>query len=282
MIMEVKMEHRNPIHYINGFVAFLDILGFKNIVNMSRKPDGLSKLNEIFNTIDEEIEELKSIPAKSDIGYITISDSIILSIPETGNRDTDVNILRQLCIAIGLIQKNLAKKNIWLRGAISSGDIYFDSIRNQVVGPAYVSAYTLQETIAKNPRVIVDSKIIRELAYTSASDLIEGVNAATSSGLRYQNWISPVLFPWDNYNEGAGRHITHDVPLFIDYLSPFLAGETDSLINLVKNIELNLYDNIKVYDKYRWVADYLITIINKYGVTDNPDIVKAKDLLFRL
>ena len=74
----------------------------------------------------------------------------------------NIDKFRQLCIAVGIIQKHLAVKNIWMRGAISSGDTYFDSIKGQIVGPAYINAYLLENKSAVSPRVIIDSKIIKE------------------------------------------------------------------------------------------------------------------------
>jgi len=266
------------ISYSKSFVAFLDILGFKDIVNKSRTNEGLKKLNEVFNTINQEIEELKKIPAKKKIGYITISDSIILSIPKSQNNNDNINILRHLCIAIGLIQKNLAMKNIWLRGAISSGDTYFDSKLNQIVGPAYVTAYTLQETIAKTPRVIIDSRIIHELGCESAYDLIDTINELSQGGLRYRNWQSPILHKWDDTN----MILTRDVPLFIDYLSPFVINEMVDLLKLIQIIKTNLYEDINLYNKYRWVADYLNVICLKYPDSHEPIITDAMDILSRL
>jgi hypothetical protein len=168
--------------------------------------------------------------------------------------------------------------NIWLRGAISSGDTYFDSEHNQIVGPAYVAAYTLQETIAKTPRVIIDSKIIHELGCESAYDLIDNINEVSQGRLSYRNWESPILHKWSDTN----MILTRDIPLFIDYLSPFVINETFNLVELIEIIKANLYEDINLYNKYRWVADYLTVICLNYTNSDEQIITKAMDILLRL
>lgn len=80
-----------------------------------------------------------------------ISDSIIMSIEQGKSKYQKLNALRSLCIAVGLIQRRLAKINFWLRGGISSGKAYFDSVTKQIVGPAYIKAYLLEEEMAIYP-----------------------------------------------------------------------------------------------------------------------------------
>ncbi len=60
------------------------------------------------------------------IRYITISDSIILSVEHGIDKEANIHRLKNLCVAVGLIQSSLALKNIWLRGGISSGEAFFN------------------------------------------------------------------------------------------------------------------------------------------------------------
>ncbi len=254
------MPSKIQIAYEKSFVAFIDVLGFTNIVN-NQTSDGVKKLNKYFNVISEEISKLKQIYAKKKIGYITISDSIILTLPEASNRNENINNLRQLCIAVGKIQKSLAIADIWVRGAIAFGDTYFDPEHNQIVGPAYIAAYNLEGTLAKYPRVIIDNKIITHLEFENAKQLIMEINGYNSSFnyQGYNDWGSSVLFHWEQRN-GNTNIVLQDIPLFIDYLCPINEGDEDDLITIIDNIAKNIYYDTKQYEKYHWVANYLKTI----------------------
>ena len=244
------------IEYSKCYVAFLDVLGFKNLV-LSKKKEDKHKIDEYFNLIEEVTEYLKEIKAKRNLGSIIISDSVILSVP-VGNSDKEkIENLRHLCIAVGKIQFSLALNNIWLRGAISSGDAYFNPVENQVVGPAYIGAYLLEERQAINPRVIIDNKIIRELKANSAQEFIEKINDKRNGGLHFDNWSKCVLFEWQ-HNDFIKKKLAKDIPLFIDYLHRVFDDQT-SLKKIIKNIEKSMYSANGIYSKFRWVVDYLMS-----------------------
>ena len=244
----------HEIEYEESFVAFLDVLGFKQMIRSQNR----IKVNKYFGIVNSAIEYLNTIPSKSEIGSIVISDSVILTVPCSGDREEKINKLRQLCIAVGLIQQNLAVEGIWLRGAISCGDTYFSSSENQIVGPAYIDAYLLEEQLAINPRVILDSKLIPKLDYDNSSKLINDINKSDLGGLEYSNWGSRVLFEWTEPTGGVITEIPQDLPLFIDYLSPLIEEKNrDSVNKILKHIQKNMYSDSRVYSKYRWVADYM-------------------------
>ena len=141
--MDIDLNAIENIDYEKSYVGFLDVLGFKNLV-FSKKKSDRKKLNQYFGVVNSAIEYLKGIPSKRQIGSIIISDSVILSVPHGQNKEANIGRLRHLCVAVGLIQQYLALKDIWLRGAISSGDAYFNSEKSQVVGRAYINSYLLE------------------------------------------------------------------------------------------------------------------------------------------
>ncbi len=116
-----NMASHNTIDYKDSYVAFLDILGFESLVR-SKKPESKEKIEVYFNLINNAVSQLKEVPGKRNIGTIIISDSVILSVPKSTNNNDNIEILRQLLIAIRYIQFNLALSNVWLRGGVSSGD----------------------------------------------------------------------------------------------------------------------------------------------------------------
>lgn len=264
---EIDTNATQNINYQKSFVAFLDVLGFKKLVYSQDSRDK-EKLKRYFGIVNEAIKYLKKIPSKSDIGSIIISDAIILSVPQQSVQEDNIDRLRHLCVAVGLIQLHLALKNIWVRGAISSGDAYFNPINNQIVGPAYINSYMLESNLANSPRVILDSKIIDELNFPSSAEFIDDINKSEEGGPSYDNWGNSILFRW-NFPDGKPvTTIENDVPLFIDYLSPIVENGDNELIQLIENLENVIYKETNVYKKFRWVVDYLKATFHRAGKND--------------
>lgn len=279
--MEINLNAIQSINYEKSFVAFLDVLGFKNLVFSSREDDK-EKLDRYFGIVNSVIEYLKNIPSKKEIGSIVISDSIILSVPQEIYKNENIKKLRHLFVAVGLIQKNLALKDIWLRGAITSGETYFNSLKRQVVGPAYINAFLLEQSLAISPRVIIDSRVINEFEFSSASEFIDTINENENNGLDFSNWGKSILFDWTYPDGEPVTLIKNDIPLFINYLSPIAEDHNYELLKIVENIEKNIYKESKNYIKYRWVTDYLRSLELREIKNGNNFIPEASNRLSNL
>ncbi len=254
------------IEYSDYYVVFLDVLGFKDLV-LSKKKGDKDKIEKYFGLINSITNILKKIESKKDIGSIIISDSVILSVPIGLNINDRISNLRQLSIAVGLIQYNLALENIWLRGAISKGAAYFNPRENAMVGPGYVDAYLLEKQ-AIYPRVILDNKLIKLIEKSSAQDLIDEINEKDNGGItKVSNWNGNILFDWGETSE-IDTKLTRDTALFIDYLCVAL-NNPKMIEKVVKYVEMNIYTNNILYGKFRWVVDYLLAncerLINTHG-----------------
>ncbi|HID27329.1 MAG TPA: hypothetical protein EYP22_05835 [Methanosarcinales archaeon] len=196
--------------YKDRFVAFLDILGFSNMVYSDSKINKAkiyfyqTQIKSIVKQLKDDIEDINKIHAKEnkdmriEFNHVIISDSIVLTVDiiKTKNRTTmkaadDIkSIFKQqstlsnssakklgemignfgdlhnlysklnrlafalLCEKIALLQVYLASKDIWLRGAITSGETFIDVEENQIIGKAYIDAYKLESNYAIYPRVI--------------------------------------------------------------------------------------------------------------------------------
>lgn len=127
--MKNNFDDEFKITFENGYVAFLDVLGFKDYVNSKN----LKKINTYINKVEKSINYLKMISSKLDIGYIVISDSIIISIKHGVDVPNNIEKLKSLCIAIGVLQSTLITDGILIRGAISSGEVYFNNDKNQEI-----------------------------------------------------------------------------------------------------------------------------------------------------
>lgn len=229
----------SELKYEKSYVAFLDVLGFKQLV-YSKKKEDKKKIELYLKTVCEALDDLKKIPSKRDIGSIVISDSIILTVPFGNSRDDHIFNLRQLCIAILSLQNKLLGKDIWIRGAISCGDAHFDSRNKQIVGSAYVDAYLLEEKIAKYPRVILDNRIIKELKCSNASCLINKINRLPTTNRIDSPYSYNVLYDW-NIHINPNAILDKDTPLFIDYLAANEALKLKVIGLIEKNVRIMSY-----------------------------------------
>lgn len=247
------------LNYETKYVAFLDVLGFKELVCSTSKSNQ-KKVARYFYLIDKIIKQLKRRSSKRSITSLVVSDSVILTMPFTEERSENLTNLRELCIAIREIQFELAKSDIWLRGAVTYGEAYVSEDENQIVGEAFVNAYLLEEKTAIYPRVIIDNKLINKLKTIYADTFIKILNGSQSSpGLSFS--YMRVLFDWNN-ELGYEISLNKDVALFVDYLDLALVDEKDLDI-IIKNISSAIYSSPVVYEKFRWVIDYLTNVIEK-------------------
>jgi len=269
------------INYENTFVAFLDVLGFKSLV---QKNDDKSrrKIATYLKIVDLAVDFLKSEPLKSDIGSIIISDSIILRITQGSTNEEKINRLRSLSIAVGIIQQKLALEDIWIRGAISTGDSFFDLSKRQIVGPAYINAYLLEESLAIYPRVIIDTRAIYDLELDSAIALIDHLNKTFAGGIQASNWGSKILFDWRRPNGVIGNWIVQDIPLFIDYFSSLIEKQSPKAEKILLNVQKNIYKSAELFKKYKWVADYCNSCLEKQIEDGKPIPNKCLEILERL
>lgn len=249
--MSIEIEEQYKLKYEKSYVAFLDVLGFKKLV-YSTKNEDKKKIELYLKTVAQALETFKQIPSKKEIRSIVISDSIILTVPFGDTESENTHNLRQLCIAILSIQRKLVNNDIWIRGGISYGDTSFNESRNQIVGSAYIDAYLLEEKMAKYPRVILDNKIIKELKCKNSSCLINKINKHNQNNPLH---LGNVLYDWNNsYNLDV--MLEKDIPLFIDYMQL----ERKSMLKVIQFIEKNTQQNLELYNKFKWVSKYLITI----------------------
>ncbi len=142
--MNIKLEEH--------IVAFLDILGFRQIVEqMSYKP-------ELAGIIFKVLEQLKEIGGvgvgdTSIVKTLTFSDSIILSV-EKNHFSCGLLVTYLHKIHVVLMQLG-----IFTRGAVVVGPLLHKS--KIAFGPALIEAYDLELKAAHYPRIIISGEACR-------------------------------------------------------------------------------------------------------------------------
>ena len=235
------------------FVAFIDILGFTQLVTEIEADTGphnfnLKRIKSVLNFMDEETYEPNysadlPVYTETEDGLLEtelgdprltyVSDCIIISAEPT------LDGFKGLSRKIHKITADLAFDGIFCRGAISKGKLYH---RDRILfGSSYIKAYKL-EASAVHPRIIIDPDIL------DFFDLTDGKMP-----------LAPAFYGKDTDGYFYQRYWTW-------YLFPPYAGDWVSYLNivrghLIKNAEIHR-DNERVLQKYEWLINEYNSLIN--------------------
>ena len=245
--------------YKNHLVAFIDILGFSKICIKSK--DDVKKRNDIqkiFSLCDDITTSLRGINGKEEINSIIVSDSIVLSLVIKDESPT-ISEVQNFFIAAGRLQYGLGEFGFMVRGGISFGPLYINLEQKQVVGPALIHAVNLEKNNAKYPRIIADTSLVKAMNYESIDEFRNKINSVDGNS-EYKP-----LFEWekDSLKRTEEINIPKDVPLIINFL-PTIKDKYP--LSIAGHVSQGLKDDITYYDKYRWIADYILhDHYKKYG-----------------
>lgn len=137
------------------FIAFLDILGFSNMVKSdfespSQNKTFCNKLFKIYNYTSSLHE------SSMGLNIIQFSDSIVLSVPFSEET------FSQFLSVIAKYQYDLFCEGIICRGGIAYGKHFFKE--GFLFSNGLIEAYRIESEIAKYPRIVVSTDLI-ELIY---------------------------------------------------------------------------------------------------------------------
>jgi hypothetical protein len=145
-----------------------------------------------------------------------------------------------------------------------------------LLGPAFHSAYKLEASVAKYPRVIIDGVVIRATSLETSHDFITAIHSV------YQQ-VNPTPVFYDYYTTQGPTTFAQDVPTFIDFAgwgSHQLGGSP--LKVFTEHIFKRLKDEVEHFEKYRWLANYLINVMVSGPKREEPDGVNLAVFLERL
>ncbi len=131
-------------------IAFIDILGFKELVECSEKASDYSKLSKLIKRATNLFKDLTYI---NDFQFTQFSDSFILSFKSFKSEDSML-FMMQLQQLIDLF----LTENILLRGGVTIGKLIHT--KTILMGTGMNQAYYLESQLAKYPRVIIDKELL--------------------------------------------------------------------------------------------------------------------------
>ncbi len=132
------MELQSDKNTTNRFVAFLDIMGFKDRVARTNHNKLLTQLSNFNKDITGYIGKRQD----TEIQLAQFSDSIVLF-----SSDSTQKSLKALAEVTRNIMQTAIKQQIPLKGAIAQGQITCDFPKQLFFGQALIDAYLLEESI---------------------------------------------------------------------------------------------------------------------------------------
>ena len=138
-------------------IAYLDILGSKNLIDNDKNNEFLNYLNMLCG------DALLEASSNKDIFIKIFSDNILLAVNTECEAQIRKERIEALINRVGNIQNEILCYGYLVRGAIVEGDFFHNDVI--VYGKALVNAVTDEEQIAIYPRVIVQKDIFELLPH---------------------------------------------------------------------------------------------------------------------
>jgi len=212
------------VQYEIRTVAYIDILGFTNLINKS--PNDANTFLKIMDSL-RDMEDIKnnSRDYEFDQGTIDVSlfsDNILISSCDSSGRAAEFNCL----ISAMYLQMSLLGKGILTRGGVTKGQLFHNS--NLLFGPALVKAHDIESQISIFPRIVVDETI------TSEGSIFK----TDFDGYRYLDTLGQGLFYHGlKQTHGGTYNLYHTIYSFV-------------------KSELQTHNNVKVREKLEWLRNY--------------------------
>jgi hypothetical protein len=161
---ETHEKGSESFKYEDCFIAFLDILGFKNKVIDSQHTSGILKI------LIDSLNICGAFPSGGKKVSTASNTNRTISIQSRFFSDTIVFFskinkedISHLFLIIRYLQDRLWEKGICLRGAVTNGGMYWPSTNykegNIIVGPGLIDAYKLESEVAIYPRILVSQEL---------------------------------------------------------------------------------------------------------------------------
>jgi hypothetical protein len=260
-------ESKN-IQYEERLIAFIDILGFKDIVRRSeRSPrtlkliyDSLSflKMRENGSKWDIQLIEIEEDAQKKNLAEFDISDrtfcssfSDSIAVSVSYNEDNINESFSTLVANLSLVGARLMTSGVLFRGGITSGNIHAEN--GIIFGQGLIDAYELESNTARFPRILISEKLLKKLNYPLLS--------------------KHDRYPYHQYLKrfGDGCVGFHQM-IYFEVLQNWVKMSETRLISSLEKIKSTIIKGLDstfeiptVYEKYVWLkSEYnQLTILNE-------------------
>jgi len=243
--------------YEERLIAFIDVLGFKEIVRKSERSSG--SINLIYDSLrfikgreaasnwdlqlieieeDAQKKNLKDFDISDRTVCTSFSDSIAVSVSCSENNINES--FSTLLSNLSYVGATLMMKGILYRGGLTVGNLIHtkDGI---IFGQGLIDAYQLESNAAYYPRVLISDKLIKRLNYPIESKV---------NRYPYHQYLK-------RFNDGCvGFHQM----IYFEVLQSWIEMSESKLktslnrikSTIIKGLDSN-FENPKVFEKYLWL-----------------------------
>jgi hypothetical protein len=218
------------------YVAFIDILGFSELIKKYDKGLLPNVLDDLKSALDKATDFLKTDYVKEEDAfhwkkYLKVhlfSDCLCAALPIKINFNDTFHNFVFFAMYISTYQNLLMEKGFFARGGISIGSFYSDE--NMIFSGALVESVELEKN-AVFPRILIDEKLIEaiENMKNKDSDLILEMFAKDEDNLLFLN-----NFNVNNLSNLVLKKNLEKVRL----TNPDFAGEMESKMKLTNDYEI--------------------------------------------
>lgn len=245
MCQKLKNDKLNVFHEELSVVAFIDILGFKDIIT---SPDDnfrsqvislLERLSEFKSTFGEEVESL-GIGSQRFVNpeISSFSDNIVISMPLSDNLTrgalgySSQHMINLLTVIISTIWQGL-HLGILFRGAITLGKIYHSG--SVVAGKGLVDAVELEKK-TKWPRIEIMPEVL---------------NWKDSQGKPLLSEDDREILIYKENNSYFVNSLAYHIGVWWDYChyNNKVSIEIEEVKSLLNNISLHIENNLKELER---------------------------------
>lgn len=270
---------RHDPAYRECFIAFLDILGFRELISRSETDavmlESLSRLTAVS-------AQLKAGMKQTDVGPCpmqarSFSDCVVVFTPTRPGNGFARNGLAQLLFLVRFIHDEVLKLKACIRGGVTVGKMYWhpawtnlaDRPHEEAVpalpltfGPGLVAAYKMESERAKVPRVLIDPSVQKRVNGTAPLDAYPFARAGRLMSQLFREDSDGLLF-LDLLHRDVTRSQDEQMRLTdnaftVEWSSPDSRFKVvkDSVIELARDgARMNAADAC-VRGKYQWLLEY--------------------------
>lgn len=255
--VEKYMNNMNTPVYESRILAFVDILGFKNMVlasdNNYQEQQRILKAMSIIHRV-KELNDSGSDGGlrRYGIHVTTFSDSAIISYPLSH----DGGLFYVLMDLIHL-QIDLLMLGIFIRGGITIGAAHHDEFN--AFGPAMVEAYELESKKAVYPRMILTEETIKTgLMYSPSHQnqydicLFSNLIRQDTDGFFYLDYLT------------QSQEFDYPVPVYYKWMQSVRHAIVSNLNASYGSANVN---DQRIYEKYRWMLTYWNSVLTPAKLT---------------
>lgn len=287
------VEQKNiKVNMCECCIAFIDILGFKDMVNNNIEKvilalryikmfrDSFYKIpsrtgnperTEVMSEPDEEVDEQENLPKAT-----MFSDSIVISkeVDEYFSFSDFVQFIAQL-------QFELLREGVLLRGGIDIGLVYHDD--SFIFGSGMISAYLLESKVSKYPRITIGKNAIQRIQLWDEEKFENKFKEYVWYG-HEKVFLSPKDLEEDfNNNEFAYIKRDSEGITYIDYMRAgcqMIQASKEDIFAMDKYVCTNFIEDtlskiqklindgmknedIKVREKHEWLREYFNNTIRQ-------------------